>query len=56
MVDAATGTVIEATTNIADQVWTPISTNLTSASGAIQFIDSAASDMPQRFYRARMLR
>lgn len=48
--------VIEATTNIADQVWTPISTNLTSASGAIQFIDSAASDMPQRFYRARMLR
>lgn len=47
--------VIEATTNIADQVWTPISTNLTSASGAMQFIDSTASNTPQRFYRARML-
>lgn len=47
--------VIEATTNIAEQVWTPVSTNSTSAGGSLQFIDAAASGAPQRFYRARMV-
>ncbi len=47
--------VIEATTNIADQVWTPVSTNSTGTGGTLQFIDGAASGAPQRFYRARMV-
>ncbi len=47
--------VIETATNVVDQVWTPVSTNQTGAGGVMQFIDSTASNSPQRFYRARMI-
>lgn len=46
---------IEMSTNLNSQVWIPISTNQTGVSGSLEFIDSAATNSPQRFYRARML-
>lgn len=47
--------VIETATNVVDRVWTPVSTNQTSAGGVLQFIDTTASNAPQRFFRARMI-
>lgn len=46
---------IEMSTNLNEQSWTVLSTNQTSAAGALQFIDTRATNSPQRFYRARML-
>lgn len=43
---------IQATTNLAAPVWTPISTNLADASGWISYVDPGASNFPVRFYRA----
>lgn len=47
--------IIEMSTNLTAQAWAPLSTNQTSAAGALQFIDPRATNSPQRFYRARML-
>jgi len=47
--------VIETSTNLVDQVWTPVSTNQTSAAGLLEFIDITATNSPQRFFRARMV-
>ena len=42
--------VVEATTNLAQPVWTPVSTNTLSA-GTASFSDSQWQDYPTRFYR-----
>jgi len=47
--------VIEAATNIISQTWIPVSTNQTSATGLLEFVDPTASSSPQRFFRARMI-
>ena len=46
---------IEMSTNLNNQVWIPVSTNQTGANGSLQFIDTATTNSPQRFYRARMI-
>jgi hypothetical protein len=47
--------VIEATTNLTTQLWVPVSTNQTSLSGLLQFLDTDATNHPYRFFRARMV-
>lgn len=41
--------------NITNTVWLPITTNLTSPAGALQFTDTQSTNFPTRFYRARLL-
>ena len=43
--------VLTASTNFAD--WTPLQTNTTALDGQWIFVDSGATNMPQRFYQAR---
>jgi hypothetical protein len=47
--------VIEATTNLTAQGWSPVSTNQTGVNGLLQFVDPNASNWPYRFFRARMI-
>jgi len=45
--------VVEASTNLADPVWLPVSTNALDGSGASSFSDSQSGNYPARFYRFR---
>ena len=46
--------VIEARTNLAMAVWSPIATNAVGPPGIWTFTDPANSGLPRRFYRARL--
>jgi hypothetical protein len=46
--------IIESKTNVTAAVWSPIATNMASPLGVWIFTDSASSDLPRRFYRARL--
>jgi hypothetical protein len=46
--------VVEATTNLAQNMWLPVATNTLSSQGAATFVESAAPGaVPSRFYRLR---
>jgi hypothetical protein len=47
--------IIEATTNLTNPSWLPVSTNQTSAGGLLQFLDPDTANHPYRFFRARMV-
>ncbi len=42
---------VEATTNLATRIWTPVTTANLNASGSLSFTDPASSSLPSRFYR-----
>lgn len=50
---------IEASTNLLHPItntpWLPITTNLTSPTGTLQFTDTQSTNFPTRYYRARLL-
>ena len=51
---AGSSLVVEASEDLGQPDWAPVSTNTLSPQGKAQFVDPAPADRPGRFYRVRV--